>query len=324
MIEYPTFAELQAAGPSRPAGTSWGVFSTPGRGSASFATPSAAVSAASLIVEGESFGLDYALDAFDPGMSVKREKPRHVVYSGHPCHRDDYLDGFYLQGSTQVDALRHRRSDEVGFYEGVDDEGIVAGSPALGVQEWAERPIVGRGVLVDLARHATVVGAPIDHVAGEALSFDFVQEAMGVQGIVLRPGDIVMLRTGWAEWFLALSEEERRAHARTRRATGIRQQVEFPQWAWDSGLSLLASDTFAVERLPVVPASPYLETAPDDEGMMHQELLAKLGIPLGELWRLGPLADALAARDRHCCFVTVKPLNLIGGTGSPANATAIL
>ena len=92
---------------------------------------------------------------------------------------------------------------------------------------------------------------------------------------------------------------------------------------WDAQLSLLASDTFAVERLPVVDDSPFLESAPDDKGMMHQEILAKLGIPLGELWRLGPLARALGERGRHDCFVTVKPLNVTGATGSPANATAI-
>ena len=92
----------------------------------------------------------------------------------------------------------------------------------------------------------------------------------------------------------------------------------------DEQVALLATDTFAVERLPVVDDSPFLVSAPDDKGMMHQEFLAKLGIPLGELWRLGRLASALADLQRSTCFLTVKPLNLVGGTGSPANATAVL
>ena len=42
---------------------------------------------------GAVFGLDYPADAFDPGMSHKRSAPRRTIYSSHPAHRDDYLDG---------------------------------------------------------------------------------------------------------------------------------------------------------------------------------------------------------------------------------------
>ena len=58
--------------------------------------------------------------------------------------------------------------------------------------------------------------------------------------------------------------------------------------------------------------------------MMHQELIAKLGVPLGELWNLTDLAAAQPhAPGRWDALVTVKPLHLTGGVGSPANATAI-
>ena len=82
-----------------------------------------------------------------------------------------------------------------------------------------------------------------------------------------------------------------------RRATGFRQSRELPEWLWDHQVALFATDTFAVEVLPVVPDSPYLDTAPEDAGMMHQELIAKLGVPLGELWNLTDLvADSRAHR----------------------------
>jgi hypothetical protein len=73
-----------------------------------------------------------------------------------------------------------------------------------------------------------------------------------------------------------------------------------------------------------VPASPYRGSAPNDHGMMHQQLLAKLGMPLGELWRLGPLARHMRSAGRWDAFITIKPLNITGGTGSPANATALI
>ena len=56
---------------------------------------------------------------------------------------------------------------------------------------------------------------------------------------------------------------------------------------------------------------------------MHQELIAKLGLPLGELWRLSDLATDCASHASYQCLICVKPLNLTGAIGSPANALAI-
>ena len=99
-----------------------------------------------------------------------------------------------------------------------------------------------------------------------------------------------MLHTGWCEWFLALTPEEKQQTRDSRRATGVAQSQEFVAWAWDNRLALLAADNFAFECLPPYQASPFLQSAPNDHGMMHQQLLAKFGMPLGELWRLGPLS----------------------------------
>jgi hypothetical protein len=38
--------------------------------------------------------------------------------------------------------------------------------------------------------------------------------------------------------------------------------------------SLGSNDTFAIEVLPVVADSPFLDIVPEDRGMMHQELIA--------------------------------------------------
>ena len=88
----------------------------------------AVLEARDCIRSGVVFGLDYPADAFDPGMSLKRTAPRHTIYSSHPAHRDDYLDGYYLQGSTQIDGLRHRRADDIGFYNGTPDDQIREGT----------------------------------------------------------------------------------------------------------------------------------------------------------------------------------------------------
>lgn len=319
---FPAFADLLAREDGR-SGTSWGLFPEPGRGTPSFITADTVLAARNSIRTGTVFGLDYPVDAFDPGMSLKRSAPRHTIYSSHPAHRDDYLDGYYLQGSTQIDGLRHRRADDAGFYNGTADERITEGTPDLGIQEWAEHPITGRGVLVDLDGFRNGLGEPIDHAAGEPLTLDLVQAAMESQSLTALPGDILMLHTGWCEWFLALGPAEKQRLRDSRKASGVAQSEEFVAWAWDTRFAVVAADNFAFECLPVVPESPYLSTAVYDHGMMHQQLLAKLGMPLGELWKLGPLARHMRTTGSWDAFITIKPLNITGGTGSPANATAI-
>jgi hypothetical protein len=57
--------------------------------------------------------------------------------------------------------------------------------------------------------------------------------------------------------------------------------------------------------------------------MMHRPLIALLGLIIGELWKLDELARDCAADGRHEFLVTAKPLNLLGGVGSPPNAMAV-
>ena len=63
--------------------------------------------------------------------------------------RDDSLDNFALQGSTQWDGLRHVRYREFGYYGGRQDEDLEG--DAIGMEHWARHGIVGRGILIDHA-----------------------------------------------------------------------------------------------------------------------------------------------------------------------------
>jgi kynurenine formamidase len=307
-----------------PPGSTWGLFDhSRERGMADLAGPDQVLTAASCIRTGECFGLDYAVDAFDPPMSAARGVPRHTITAKHEQTRDDQLDGFFLQATSQIDGLRHRRAQGHGFYDGHSDEAIAVGSPTLGIQRWAEIPITGRAVLLDIEESRADTGRPLDHVSGEVLEVSDLDACLHSQGVTLRPGDIALVHTGWAHWYLQLPDEERIALRDRRLATGFAQRLDLPRWLWEHRIAAFATDTFAVERLPVIPDSAFAHTAVDDAGMMHQELIAKLGIPLGELWNLHELAIAARADRRWDSFLVAKPLHLTGGVGSPANATAV-
>jgi kynurenine formamidase len=319
--DVPAYAELRW---HVPPGSSWGVFrEDPERGTANFSGAAQVLDAVATVRRGAVFNLDHALDAFDPPMARARRAPRHELLSSHAESRDDVLHEFYLQATSQVDGLRHRRASGYGFYNGVSDEEIKAGVPALGVQRWAEKPIVGRGLVVDLEGLLAAEGTPLDHRAGPALDADLLDRALRAQDVQIRPGDLILVHTGWTRWFLDADVALRAEVRDGRRATGFRQSRELPEWLWDNQVALFATDTFAVEVLPVVADSPYLDTAPEDAGMMHQELIAKLGVPLGELWNLTDLVADSRRTGRWDALVVVKPLHLVGGVGSPPNATAL-
>ena len=288
---------------------------------ANFATPASIRAALVHVHAGTIFTLDYPLNAFDPSIA-RRTPPRHTIVSSHRDQRDDYLDGFWLQASSHIDGLRHRRHAVHGFYNGVPDEEIASSAPPLGVNRWADAPIAGRGVLVDVAAFRHSRGEPIDHASGEVLTSDLLDATLEWQGISVERGDLVLIHTGWAAWYLETLDDTGRVQiCEARRCTGFAQSHSTLAWFWDRGVALAASDTFALEALPALASSGF--GGDTDHGMMHQELIALLGLPIGELWRLGELAEACAADREYASFVLVKPLALVGGVGSPANAVAI-
>ncbi len=321
----PTYHQLTRR-TDAPAGSSWHLFDDhpePERGMANFAGSDQIRDAARSVTRGLAFNLDYPLDAFDPPMAKARDIPRHHITAAHDQARDDHLDNFHLQATSQIDGLRHRRASGHGFYNGVPDEEIRPRGPRLGVQLWAERPLAGRGVLIDIEGLLRDRGTPLAHAEGPALTTGLLDDALDAQGCRVEPGDLVMVHTGWAHWYVNTTPGERAEARAQRRATGFTQSRDFAAWCWDHRIALMAGDTFAVEVLPVRDGGDFADSAPEDGGMMHQELLAKLGLPLGELWNLTALAADCRATGRWDSLLTVKPLALTGGVGSPANATAL-
>jgi kynurenine formamidase len=89
------------------------------------------------------------------------------------------------------------------------------------------------------------------------------------------------------------------------------------EWITDSGLAVLVADNFAVESFPAVDHVGCCAAAP-----LHEHCLFKLGVHLGELWNLSPLANWLHAHGRYRFLLTAPPLRLTGATGSPATPVA--
>ena len=316
----PTYRELLQR-TDAPPGSSWGLLGD--LGSISRLSRESVMRATQCVKSGDTFNLDWPLNAFAPPVAATRRASIHYIFQRHANHRDDYLDSFFLQGSSQIDGLRHFRHPEYGFYNGASDDAVQVGGGRLGVEGWSEHGIIGRGVLVDVDAFLVASrGSGLDQAAGEAFSVGVIEEAAAWEGVELRPNDVLLLRTGWTRYYFEqMTAAEREALPMELVSPGIAPEQDSLAWLWDHQLALVAADNVAVEALrrPDIRAEVRSELA---DGL-HTSLIAMLGLAIGELWRLDELADACATDGRYEMMVISKPLNLIGGVGSPSNAMAI-
>jgi kynurenine formamidase len=325
----PTYDELLAR-TDAPAGSAWGLWGADDQlGTLNLLTPDRVVRAAGLVRTGRRFNLDHPVNAFEPYPSGTRRPAQHHTFANNPYHRDDWVDSFYMQSSSQIDSLRHIGHPEHGFYGGRTKEEINDSSDVLGIQNYARAGIAGRGVLLDVDRYLAAQGRPLQLNDPTAFDADLLDAVVEAQGVALEEGDLLLIRTGWAGRYLALTPQERTELNAARSTPGLAQTEAVVRWLWDHRVAMVAADNTGVERFPpqdsdfFVDGLPRPERGPDHNGMIHRPLIALLGMAMGELWALDELAADCAADGRYEFLLTASPLNLAGGAGSPSNAIAI-
>jgi hypothetical protein len=259
--------------------------------------------------------LNYPITLYD--MPTRSGYKHHIEVSR--AGRDDYLDNFAMQGSTQWDSLRHIRFREFGYYGGRQDQ-EVDDKHELGIEHWARHGIFGRGILFDVERYMNQRGSQLSMTAKLSIGGPLLEEIARAERIDIRPGDILLLRTGWLSWYKALDADSREKLRGTLhpdpdglRCPGLDATQATAAWLWDHRIAAIAADNPAVEALPVEPRP----------GFQHRRLIALQGMPLGELWDLDELAVDCAGDGAYEFMLVSAPLYLPGGVGSPANAYAI-
>lgn len=266
---------------------------------------------------GERIGLSLPLGLPDPPF-FGRKGFKHTFEAMGPSAWDDYVDGFYLQCSSQWDGLRHIGSPD-GWYGGWRAQPADDLEP-LGMHHWAARGIVGRGVLVDMAAYASAADPGYDPFTRVAFRPGDLSGALAAQGTSLHSGDILCVRTGWTDKYLTLSAAERVAFADGMKdvsgytSAGLAGSEEMARFLWDSGIAAVPCDNPAVEVVP----------SDRSDGFLHGRLIPGLGMAIGELFSFGDLAAACAREGRYEFMFVSVPLNVTGAIGSPANAVAVL
>jgi kynurenine formamidase len=336
----------------RPEGSTWGDWGEDDQlGRLNLITPNKVLQGIAEVKEGLSFCLSLPLDL--PGGNVlnARRLPPVLSPTGdengwrfnfltntiNPLFQDVACDDrviLTLQYSTQWDTLAHVGglfdADGDGVPEPLYYNGFKAGSDVvgpqtdagrdgcghlsyahkLGVENMAAKAIQGRAVLVDLEKH---FGR-----AHKYVSYDDFKRVLDEDKVVVEPGDMVCLRTGFAQRILDMKKDpdEKVLHGACAALDGRDERLL--NWITKSGLVSLIADNYAVEASPSRPCEEdHCAALP-----LHAHCLFKLGVYLGEIWLLSDLADWLRANGRSRFLLTAPPLRLPGAVGSPANAIA--
>lgn len=321
MVEFPSYKSLPRPDASG-LPLAWGIWGPDDEiGTLNHLTPDVVKRSMSLVQRGERFNLNLPLHIPFGVMSrgVHRTRvpftPTMFTYNdGERLARDDKLNDFFLQGSTQWDGLTHIGDPVHGFYNGVTADQVTheAGS-RNGIDKVAAKGIVGRAVLVDLCRYFESIGRPWRPLGQDVASAADLEACLSWQNTTLERGDILLVRMGWVREFLSTATQEGRDLLfKPLTYSGLSGEEDMWEFIWDNRLSAVASDTVALELFPLRKGRPSLHLA-----------IPRMGITIGELFDLEALAEDSAVTGNFTALFMSAPLNMRGGVGSPANALAL-
>ena len=239
-------------------------------------------------------------DSYEPGGSGPQ-------FKGGICYSDDRAT-LYLQASTQYDALGHAWYDDTVWNDrsaATTNGGSMSWASILPI---AERGIAGHGVLLDLARHRNKPWLE----KGETFDHNDLEEVAAAQGVQIQDKDILVLRTGWPQYWYSVPHSE---FYENLVEPGLRYSRELIEWMHHKKIPNLVADTMGIETT----LDPETKIALP----LHAALLRNLGISFTEVAWLDDLANSCAQHEQWDFLYTAAPLKITGAAGSPVNPLVI-
>jgi kynurenine formamidase len=226
-------------------------------------------------------------------MVLQRRHGDQVRPDGGSAANEVIITGGHV--GTHIDALAHVSQDGL-LHGGLSAEDVQRSGRMSTLGSDHIPPMLARGVLLDVAgAHGVDVLPP---------GYGVTEDDLRAPGVEVRPGDVVLVRTGWARHF----------HDTT---TYLGQETGVPgvteeaaRWLAERGVLASGADTTAYERIPPGDGHRVLP--------VHRIMLVDNGIHIIEHLNLEHAADEGLT---EFTFV-LAPLRIVGGTGSPVRPFA--
>lgn len=269
-------------------------------GTLNLITPDKRRRAAQLVVEGLSVSMAADLSVQHTPMSDGLRTHTAFTDPAAPIAVADAITLHVHGWSTHLDALGHVYTDGVGYNgrhrsEIFSDDGL-AGNAITALKDG----VFTRGVLLDVASSTGVPWLPADHLITRAE----LERAEEVAGVGVESGDALFVHTGLAPRLATDSAGD------VSRRAGV--GVDAVLWLHERDVAVFGGD--CVDVLP--------GPDPDFPLPLHQLGIGAMGLTLLDWPRLDDVVAMCARFQRHEFLLTVAPLRIVGGTGSPVNPIA--
>lgn len=239
----------------------------------------------------------------EPAKHKMRSTPESGSSDGLGFAMDRFAMNVHGDADSHIDALCHVIYDGT-LHGGVAASSVTSGGATALPIEAVRNGIVGRGVLLDIARARGVPWLePGDHVTADDLA-----AAETAQDVRVGVGDLLFVRVG---------------HRRRRTELGAWHTAQSR-----AGLHPSAMEFLADRRVAVLGGDGNNDTAPSStEGVdfpVHVLAIHAMGLHLLDYLQFEDLTHACEAEKRWSFLCVIAPLRLPHATGSPVNPIAVL
>jgi kynurenine formamidase len=220
-------------------------------------------------------------------------------------------------GAPSIDAIGHIGRDGK-LFGGVDAAAATSDSRGLGrsgvgahldIAHYPKELLVNRGVLLDVARFVQRNASPLPPAFN--ITDEHLAETARHQGVRIREGDTVLIRTGWGKLFAGDP-----ATYKGDNAAGV--GVAGARWLARGKPAAVGNDTLTFEVRPPIafpPEVPQFQVFP-----VHMILIPDHGIGIIENYFL----EEIAAAKEYEFLLVVPPIKIRGGTGSALRSFALV
>jgi hypothetical protein len=274
---------------------------------------------------GDIVSLNLPLDIPSPPFFGRKPFHHEIKSIGKGAFDDETM--INTQSSSQWDGFRRFADPISGYhYNGILSDEILGDeetiqdksekSRRLGIDAWAKKGIVGRGVFLDVYNWAQEA-KPYDPFTAYPITASDLKACAKAQGVTFQVGDILLVRTGWVTKYLSLTTQEKEERANwdvmQHAYAGLEASEDMKDFLHDTYFAASACDNANFETWP----------PPNFEESLHASMLPLWGMPIGELWDFEALSQKCKELGRWTFLLTSAPANVPGGVASAPNALAL-